>query len=100
VRSDFLEGKNGAICITKEDMAILEELTQLIFPKRTAGEDMVSGAAQFLVNLLDRKKKDWTSSKTFADIFDLIMSVNSCDYFKNIKNSQKANPMVQVNNIY
>jgi hypothetical protein len=93
MRSDFLAGNNGAVCITKEDMDILDELSQHLFPQRsTNADDTVSGAALLMVNLLDKKKKEWTLNKTFAEIFDLVMTINSCDYFKNIKNSMKAAP--------
>lgn len=101
MKSDFLDGKNGAVCVSKEDMELLEQLTKIIVPKRAfnpsaAGDDVVSGAAQVLVNLLDKKKKEWAMDKTYSDVYDLIMSINSCDYFKNIKNSQKPSPVVQV----
>jgi hypothetical protein len=105
VKSDFLDGKNGAVCVSQEDMDLLEQLTKIIVPKRAfnpsaAGDDVVSGAAQVLVNLLDKKNKDWTMDKTYSDVYDLIMTINSCDYFKNVKNSQKPSPVVQVMEVH
>ncbi|XP_059490618.1 caprin homolog [Neocloeon triangulifer] len=96
VRSDFLEGKNGAVVVTQEDVDVLEKLACFLFPKKSGNDEIVSGAAQSLVNLLDKKKKEWSvTTKTYAEIFDLIMTVNNCDYFRNIKNVQTATPVVQ-----
>ncbi|CAB3379596.1 Hypothetical predicted protein [Cloeon dipterum] len=87
VRSDFLAGKNGAVILSKEDLNLMDEVSLLILPNDSATDEGNDGVAQFLVNLLDRKKKEWKStSKSYADIFALFMSLNDSDYFRNVKN--------------
>uniref|UniRef100_A0A1B6CGS7 Caprin-1 dimerization domain-containing protein n=1 Tax=Clastoptera arizonana TaxID=38151 RepID=A0A1B6CGS7_9HEMI len=87
VREDFLAGKNGAVKITEENLQKLDDIFIEVSPKREIEEgvppfpDQLQKAAEHLISLADGKPKEVLST-TYAQLKEIITSINNCGYFE------------------
>lgn len=84
VRSDFKDGKQGAVQLSEENLNQLDELYKLISPSRdgeTKYEDQLTVSADHIVNFLDAKEKE-VAGTTYKDLKTLVDKISECGYFE------------------
>lgn len=84
VRSDFKDGKQGALKLSEDNLNQLDELYKLICPSRDAEtkyEEQLTLAADHIVNFLDAKDKEVTGT-TYKDLKTLVDKISECGYFQ------------------
>ncbi|CAH2062864.1 unnamed protein product, partial [Iphiclides podalirius] len=86
-REDFLNGTNGAVKLTEEDLKILDDLYPEVTPKHELTEEGQSAfhiqtvkAAEHLYAIIDGKPKEVLGT-TYAHIKEIVTSVHECGYF-------------------
>lgn len=96
-RTDFLEGSNGAIKLTEDDLKILDDFyneTTNAKNSNSEGEEISTlkpyhKAAEHYINLIEGKSKEF-SHATYAKLKELMASINQCGYFEQVaKNSEQ-----------
>ncbi|CAG0890074.1 unnamed protein product [Cyprideis torosa] len=89
IRSDFVNGERGAVKIPEEKLNLLDDLYNLICPKREAGIEQefpssLSKATEHLYLLTEAAKKPALGEVTYQELHDLLVSINDCSYFLNM----------------
>lgn len=86
-RNDFLNGSNGAVKLTEEDLKILDNLYPEVTPKHEVNEEGQSGfhihitkAAEHLYAIIDGKPKEMLGT-TYTHIKEIVGAVHECGYF-------------------
>ncbi|XP_041972689.1 caprin homolog [Aricia agestis] len=86
-RDDFLNGTNGAVKLTEEDIKILDDLYPEVNPKHELNEEGQPGfhiytnkAAEHLYSIIDGKPKEVLGT-TYAHIKEIITAIHDCGYF-------------------
>ncbi|KAJ0179402.1 hypothetical protein K1T71_005114 [Dendrolimus kikuchii] len=86
-RDDFLNGANGAVKMTEEDLKILDDLYPEVTPKHEVNEEGQPGfhtqtikAAEHLYAIIDGKPKEILGT-TYTRIKEIIGAVHACGYF-------------------
>lgn len=87
IRNDFLNGVNGAIKLTEEELNSLDELYKAISPERDTEkenssefDEMLSAAAEHIQALLDSKNKE-VFGTTYKALKETLLKIQSCTYF-------------------
>ncbi|CAF4935939.1 unnamed protein product [Pieris macdunnoughi] len=84
VRNDFLNGTNGAVKLTEDDLRILDELYPEVTPKHEDGQSgfhaQTVKAAEHLYSIIDGKPKEILGT-TYAHIKELVTLIHECRYF-------------------
>ncbi|XP_032511776.2 caprin homolog [Danaus plexippus] len=87
VRDDFLNGTNGAVKLTEEDLKILDNLYPEVTPKHEVNEEGQPGfhaytikAAEHLYAIIDGKPKEVLGT-TYAHVKEIVTAVHECGYF-------------------
>lgn len=84
VRSDFKDGKQGAVQLSEDNLNQLDELYKLISPSRdgeTKYAEQLTAAADHIVNFLDAKEKE-VAGTTYKDLKTLVEKISECGYFE------------------
>ncbi|XP_021191817.3 caprin homolog [Helicoverpa armigera] len=86
-RNDFLNGTNGAVKLTEEDLKILDDLYPEVTPKHEVNEEGQPGfhihttkAAEHLYAIIDGKPKEILGT-TYTHIKEIVSAVHECGYF-------------------
>ncbi|XP_026747273.1 caprin homolog [Trichoplusia ni] len=86
-RNDFLNGTNGAVKLTEEDLKILDDLYPEVTPKHEVNEEGQPGfhiqttkAAEHLYAIIDGKPKEILGT-TYTHIKEIMSAVHDCGYF-------------------
>ncbi|KAF9824226.1 hypothetical protein SFRURICE_019906 [Spodoptera frugiperda] len=86
-RNDFLNGTNGAVKLTEDDLKILDDLYPEVTPKHELNEEGQPGfhtqttkAAEHLYAIVDGKPKEVLGT-TYTHIKRIISAVHECGYF-------------------
>lgn len=89
-RDDFLNGTNGAVKLTEEDLKILDDLYPEVTPKHEVAEDGLPAfpnlsikAAEHLYAIIDGKPKEVLGT-TYTHIKEIVNSVHECGYFDRV----------------
>ncbi|KAL4714429.1 hypothetical protein ACJJTC_017724 [Scirpophaga incertulas] len=89
-RDDFLNGSNGAIKLSEEDLKILDDLYPEVTPKHELNEEgqpafhiQTAKAAEHLYAIIDGKPKDALGT-TYSHIKNIVTSVHECGYFDRV----------------
>ncbi|XP_035233301.1 caprin-1-like isoform X2 [Stegodyphus dumicola] len=87
VRQDFLNGNNGAVKLTEEELNSLDELYKAICPEREADSEnssnfdqVLSAAAEHVQALLDAKNKE-VFGTTYKSLKETLQKIYTCTYF-------------------
>lgn len=99
-RGDFLNGKNGAIKLSEEELKHLDSFYNELSMKhqREEGEptflQQVQKAAEHYVALVEGKQREVVGT-TYNKLKDIIASINQCGYFDQVHESE-ATPVEEV----
>lgn len=89
-RDDFLNGTNGAVQLTEEDLKILDNLYPEVTPKHEVNDEgqpafytQTTKAAEHLCAIIDGKPKEILGT-TYSHIKEIVSSVHACGYFDRV----------------
>ncbi|XP_054719925.1 caprin-1-like isoform X2 [Uloborus diversus] len=95
VRQDFLNGTNGAVKLSEEELNSLDELYKAICPERDTDaessefDQLMSTAAEHIQALLDSKSKE-AFGTTYKGIRETLQKIQFCSYFNKSENEMPA----------
>ncbi|CAG7704213.1 unnamed protein product [Allacma fusca] len=82
IRQDFVNGVQGTVKLSQDDLNSLDEFASLISPDRDSPEYLkqVDSAAEHIALLFQGKTKA-VAGKNYKEIQTLLLSISSCEYF-------------------
>jgi len=82
IRQDFINGVQGTVKLSQDDLNSLDEFASLISPDRESPEYLkqVDSAAEHIALLFQGKTKA-VAGKNYKEIQTLLLSISSCEYF-------------------
>lgn len=96
VRDDFLNGKNGAVKLSDEELKYLDNLYSEVTTKyqheegeETTRHHQFQKIAEHYVALIDGKQREIVGT-SYNKLKDIITSVIQCGYFDQVHESQAA----------
>lgn len=92
VRSDFLNGTNGAVLVKEEEFTHIDNFYKLITPDSELETDMskqINMASEHIINLLEGCQ-DQVAGTTYKVLFDLVERIKKSGYFSPNKSSPQA----------
>lgn len=92
VRTDFLNGSNGAVTLVEEDFTRIDEFYKVITPS-AEGEvnmnDQMSTASEQIVNFLEGSSTQ-IAGTTYKALHDLVNKIKGCGYFSQTPGEAEA----------
>jgi len=81
-RQDFLNGAEGTVKLTQDDLNALDEFASLISPAKDSLEyaKLIENAAEHISALFQGRTKP-VAGKNYKELQALLLSISSCEYF-------------------
>ena len=95
VRDDFINGVNGAVKMTEDDLKFLDDLYNEVMLKHDRQENdptyiqQAQKVAEHYVMIVDGKSRDVVGT-TYSRIKEIITSITQCGYFDQVQVGESA----------